>query len=334
MPDAHAPLPRLGIIGTGSVARMHADGLAELGIPFAIHGRSGAADFAVDYAPLARPVSSWEELLAESEVIDVCTPTPTHVDIAGRAIAAGRHVICEKPLALTAEEASALADAADAQGVRLLPAHVVRFFPAYAALRETVRSGGLGKIVTARFTRAGHSPRWSDWFHDEEKSGSILVDQMIHDIDQAIDVLGPVTRVNARRRSGEDGVSTGLVVLTHAGGAFSHIVGLWGPRRTPFRSTYHVVGTAGVLSHDSAAAPSLRVRGRSAPEEGEDIHIDAGALSPFAAELSHLLHAIATGTPAIVDARDGVAATAVAEAALISARTGRTVRLDLEEAAR
>lgn len=334
MPDTIATLPRPGIVGTGSVARMHADGLAELGVPFAVFGRSGAEEFASPYGTLARPVSSWEELVAGADVVDVCTPTATHAEIAGRAIDAGRHVICEKPLARTAAEALSLSAQAEAAGVRVLPAHVVRFFPAYASLRETVRAGRLGRIVSARFTRAGHAPLWSDWFHDDESSGGILFDQMIHDIDQAIDIVGPVTLVHARRRTGEDAVASGLIVLTHASGAISHIVGLWGPRRTPFRSTYRVVGTRGVLAHDSTSAPALRVRGRASTEEGSDIHIDAGALSPFATELAQLLGAIASGLPAAVESRDGIVATAVAEAALESARTGRAIRIDTEEVGR
>lgn len=334
MPQKPATLPRPGIIGTGSVARMHADGLAELGVAFAVHGRSGTDEFAAAYAPLARPAATWDALVADADVIDVCTPTPTHVEIVGRALDADRHVICEKPLALSAADARGLAAHAETRGLRLLPAHVVRFFPAYSALREAVHAGRLGRVVSARFTRAGHSPLWSDWFHDDERSGGILFDQMIHDIDQAIDIVGPVAVVHARRHSGGDGVASGLVVLTHTSGAVSHIIGLWGPRRTPFRSTYRVVGTAGVLAHDSASAPSLRVRGRSAPEEGTDIHIDAGSLSPFAAELAHLLGAIGSSGPSIVEASDGVIATAVAEAALESARTGRAIRIDTEEAGR
>jgi len=322
-----ADVPVVGIAGAGRVARLHLDAWRELGVRAHVFSPHGAAALAAEYGEGVTPASSWGELLQRCAVIDICTPTDTHVALAAEAIAARRHVICEKPLALDAHSAAGLATAAAAAGVLLLPAHVVRFVPAYEALHTVVASGRLGTVVFARFTRARRAPGWGGWFRDEARSGGIIFDQTVHDIDQALRIAGPAVRVLARRVVSPDAATAStMLALSHDRGAVSHIVGLWGAPRTPFRTTYRVTGTVGTVSHDSVAAPALRVRGAAA-ESPDDIELDAGAASPFTAELAEFLRAVTSGAPARVDASDGVAAVAVAEAALESAATGRAVRI-------
>ena len=86
----------------------------------------------------ATAAGSLHDAISGADAVDICTPTDTHHDIALAAVAAGAHVLCEKPLALGAADAEEMADAADAAGVRLYPGHVVRYFPAYARLRAAV----------------------------------------------------------------------------------------------------------------------------------------------------------------------------------------------------
>src|SRR5699024_8983003 len=124
--------------------------------------------------------------------------------------------VCEKPLTLTGEDARAVVDHAERAGRLLLPAHVVRFFPQYAAAQRAVAGDAIGTPAVLRFERTGSSPT-QPWFADESRSGGIVMDQMIHDIDQAIWLAGPVETVYARQSvaSGTDTVRTAHVVLTH-----------------------------------------------------------------------------------------------------------------------
>lgn len=314
---------------------MHLDALRELGVPAVVYSRGdGGATLAARYGEAVTSAGSWDEFVRDADVIDVCTPTDTHFEVAKAAIEAGRAVVCEKPFTRDSASAEELAALADSQGIGIHPAHVVRYFPAYAELHDAVASGRLGRPVFARFTRAGHAPTWRAWFADEDRSGGIIFNQVIHDIDQARWTLGPVERVHARSASaaGAD-TACAMLALSHENGAISHVVGLWGPENTPFRTTYAVTGTEGSLTHDSAAASPLRMRGPQLAGEAEGISLCIGKLSPFAAELDDILRSIGDGVKSRTSVADAIDAVRIAEAALESARTGRAIAVRLPAAA-
>ncbi|MEI5097388.1 Gfo/Idh/MocA family oxidoreductase [Streptomyces sp. PmtG] len=332
-----APL-RIGMIGAGGIARAHLPGWLALGATVAVHTVDRSAEkLADEYAARGHPVTAaptLDALLADCRAVDVCTPTPTHKDLALAAIAAGRHVVCEKPLALRAADAALMADAAEAAGVALHPAHVVRYFPAYAALRAAVARGDLGTLAVLRLTRAAARPRWAPWFGDPAQSGGVLMDLMVHDLDIARWIAGDVVRVHARTRGAEHATGTGAevvtatAVLTHASGALSQVSGLWGLPDQPFRTTFRVAGADGLLCHDSAAVPGLRVTARGARAPGEGIPSTPMTESPYLTQLREFAASWDGAAPEPrVRAADGVAAVRIARAAIESSRTGRAVEL-------
>ncbi|MFC4499455.1 MULTISPECIES: Gfo/Idh/MocA family protein [Streptomyces] len=323
----------VALIGAGGIAQAHLPAWTALGARVRIYSPDDRAPGLAD-AFGATAVRSREEAMAGADVVDVCTPTDTHREIALAAVAAGAHVLCEKPLALTAADAELIADAAEAAGLRLYPGHVVRFFPAYARLRELVRDGALGRVAVARFTRTGRYPTWSPWFADPARSGGILVDQMIHDFDIARWLFGEVVRVHAVQRGhltapAPDGsVATGTAVLTHETGVITQVVGVWAPPDTPFRTTFHVSGTGGTTGHDSLASPGLRVTGAGGGA-AEGIPSGDFGESPYTVQIREFAAAFAgDGPEPRVSARDGVAAVRIAEAAAESARTGRAAVIE------
>src|SRR5699024_6441428 len=208
-----APL-RVGIVGTGGISRAHLPGWIELDAELHCHSLAGAEAFAAESGATAH--GTLEELLAAVDVVDVCTPTPAHPEIVRAALDAGKDVVCEKPLALTPEEAHELVEHAQRAGRRLFPAHVVRFFPRYAAGKPELATGTVGPLVVLRLQRTGSLPARS-WYADEELSGGIVMDQLIHDIDQAVWMAGPVEKVFAQQSiaSSDSAVRTAHVVLTH-----------------------------------------------------------------------------------------------------------------------
>ncbi|MER5227180.1 Gfo/Idh/MocA family protein [Streptomyces flaveus] len=322
----------VALIGAGGIARTHLPAWAALGARVRLYAPDGRAPaLAGEFG--ATSVNSLREAIAGAAVVDVCTPTDTHREITLAAVAAGAHVLCEKPLALSAAEAGEMADAAEEAGVRLYPGHVVRFFPAYARLRDLVAGGGLGRVAVARFTRTGRYPTWSGWFADPARSGGILTDQMIHDMDIARWLFGEVVRVHARHQghlttpAPEGAVATGTAVLTHAGGAITQVVGVWGPPATPFRTTFHVSGTGGTVQHDSQAHLDLRITGRATGGPAVGIPVGDFGESPYFTQIREFAEAFAGGPEPRVNGQDGVAAVRIAEAAAQSARTGRTVEL-------
>jgi len=132
-------------------------------------------------------VASFEEVLENSsvDIVDICTPTFTHRELAVRALEAGKHILCEKPVALTLEDARAMNGAAKKSGRKFMVGHVVRFFPQYIRVKELAAAGDVGEIVMAKLHRGGSfsSHGIDNWFADIAKSGGVFVDLSIHDFD-------------------------------------------------------------------------------------------------------------------------------------------------------
>ncbi|MCK9794169.1 Gfo/Idh/MocA family oxidoreductase [Isoptericola sp. 4D.3] len=325
-------------MGAGTIARAHAPAWRALGAELVVHSADGAGELAAAYG--GRVAASLGELLEVVDVVDVVTPTPTHLEIASAALAAGRHVLCEKPLGRTAADAAALLAAARTADRQLYPGHVVRFFPEYALLRQAVRAGEIGRPAVLRFARGGAFPAWAPWFADDARSGGVVLDLMVHDIDVARWVAGEVTSVYATRRSLEEaGAPHTLahVVLTHAGGAITHVRGLWGAPHTSFRTSFHVAGDAGVLRFDSAASGGVRTDLPPVPSGGLARPAPAAGESPYLTEIREFAQAFAASPTTLrsddprhprVSAVDGLVAVELAEAALASIGSGEPVTVD------
>ena len=133
------------------------------------------------------------------DIVDITLPTVLHPQMTVAALGAGYHVLCEKPMALGLKDCDRMLAAAKKAKRELLVAQCVRFFPEYAYVRELVKSGRYGKVVTADFTRFIAPPKWSpkgaDWFFDEKQSGGVLFDVHIHDADYVAGTFGRPEKV-------------------------------------------------------------------------------------------------------------------------------------------
>lgn len=328
MPHADpAPSLRVGIVGTGGISRSHAPGWLETGAQLHCFSLSGAPEFAEQFG--ARIHDSLDSLLAAVDVVDICSPTPVHAEQVRAALDAGKDVVCEKPMALSTEDAQELATRAERAGRLLLPAHVVRCFPQYATAKAAIDRGAIGQIAVLRFERTGSFPT-QPWFGDESQSGGIVMDQMIHDMDQAVWMAGPVERVYAQQStsSATDTVRTAHVVLTHTSGVISHCRGLWGPPGTAFRYTFDLAGDAGKLQYDSAADTGIVFDAVAASRQssGDGFLPDVTTIrSPYTEEILEFAAAIRGETTARVSAADGAYAVQISRAALESIATGRSI---------
>jgi predicted dehydrogenase len=322
----------VAVIGAGFIARTHLPAWIALGARVRVFSTDRQAVRLAEEFGITE-TSTLEEALQWATVVDICTPTASHRDIALAAFAAGANVLCEKPLALAPADALEMTHAADKAGRQLYPGHVVRFFPAYVRLREAINSGALGRVAVARFTRTGRYPTWSPWFADPALSGGIVTDQMLHDMDIARWLFGEVVTIHATQRghltapAPEGAVATGSATLTHTSGVISQVLGIWAPPDTPFRYTFHVAGSNGTLTHDSLAHPSLRLIGRAGTEADGVPSGDFGE-DPFATQIREFAAAFQGGPAPRVSALDGVAAVRIAAAARQSAATGRAVAVE------
>lgn len=312
---------RIGLLGSGGIANEHLPAWLSLGVEVSVHSHAGAAELVARFG--GEVVETLEELLATCDAVDIATPTPSHAELALAALAAGRPVVCEKPLARTSADAERVIAAFEAAGLPLLPGHVVRYFGEYAAMHAAVADGIIGEVAVQRFTRTGSSPA-AGWFHDDEQSGGIVLDQCLHDLDFARWNAGEVETVFALE-SAVGGVRGVQILLTHVAGALSQVHGTWARPGTTFRTSFDIAGTAGVLSHDSADHPALRTDPGILPTSGAG----RGLLpampgdSPFRAELGEFLTALRGGPPPRVSGRDALAAIRIAEAAQRSLASGR-----------
>jgi predicted dehydrogenase len=319
----------VGLIGAGNIAHLHVAAWKALGARVLVHSLEGAGELADRYG--LEVTASLDSCLAEAEFVDVVTPSATHKEVTLAAIKAGRNVICEKPLTLTAVDSHEVIAAATAAGVRVYPAHVVRFFPAYVAAHSAVRDGRVGDVAVARFFRQASSPAAGGWYSDVARSGGVIMDLMVHDLDQARWLCGEVATVYAVQNPPTvDGISpvnvAAHVTLTHESGAISHCRATWAAAGTKFQSGFDVAGSTGMLKYASAADSGYAEELQDGAAAG-DLLIPANTLgeSPYLTQLRELALALRGGPEPRVVAADGAAAVYLAEAARASMETGQVI---------
>lgn len=157
-----------------------------------VRGNNGDPGGQVDLTGAAR-YRDIDALLADPNVdaVDICLPTGMHERVTVEALRAGKHVMVEKPMALDGASADRMVTEAERQGRVLMSAQVIRFWPEYAALRETLCSGALGAFRGAMFRRRCAAPSWGTW------EGGGAFDLLIHDFDFALHLLGTPEAVAA-----------------------------------------------------------------------------------------------------------------------------------------
>ncbi len=326
---------RIGLIGTGAMGQTHAhawDQTAANLCGIVSRSEETAQTLARQYD--ATVYESLDSMLPHIDVLDICTPTDLHHEMALAAAAAGVHVVCEKPLARTAKHAQEMIDVCDAAGVKLLVAQVVRFFPEYALAQKKIASGDIGDVAVIRLKRGSSQPVGENkWFLDQEKSGGMILDLMIHDFDFARWLGGEVETVFAksvRQENPEAEVDHALAILTHKNGVISHIEGSWAYPPPLFRTQIEVAGSNGFIQHDSdkTAATAMyfheskTVEAPSVPLPSSPLHED-----PYTTQIKAFYQHLQHDEPLRVSAADGLAALKIGLAALQSARTGLPVNI-------
>lgn len=290
---------------------------------------------AADNSALPKSVRVWErfdEMLAAGgfDIVDITLPTPLHAAMVAKALKAGYHVLCEKPMALTLKECDAMLAAAKAAKRQFLVAHCVRFFPEYAALRDIVRGGKYGKVIAADFTRFITAPKWSpkggSWLLDEAKSGGPYVDTHVHDVDYLVSLFGTPKKVSSRAHRSPNGY------VDHLATAYDFADGKVVTSDCSFAA-------AKALTFDAAARVFLEkatvyVGGayRNAftvyPEAGKPVTPKLGKRSGYEEEVRYFLGMVeGRRQSAILTAREAREAIRVVLAERKSAETGRPVSL-------
>ena len=186
----------VGIIGCGSVARWkYVKNLAEMsGVSLRAFYGGRAEEFQQQYgAPGSAVCRDLAEFLAREDVdaVCICTPNNSHAEIALAALRARKHVLCEKPMAISAEDAVRMVETAEQMGVLLTVGHQSRFSPAAQALYRQLREGAFGSLYFARasMVRRMGIPTWGHFFDPAVQGGGCLIDLGTHALDLALWLL-------------------------------------------------------------------------------------------------------------------------------------------------
>jgi UDP-N-acetylglucosamine 3-dehydrogenase len=285
-----------------------------------------AQGLAQDFHAVA--VDQVEPIFADPRVdaVIVCLPTFTRTQILKAAVESERHIFCEKPLALNPAMAREITLILDGYSRCVMVGHVLRFFWEYIQLREKVLSGEIGTVGTVRLSRCVGYPGRDSWFSNSSKSGGIILDLLVHDIDFLLWTFGDVAQVFAQSLFGEPAGSLDYALLNiqMQSGALAHIEGSWAHPVGSFRQTVEISGSQGLLDFDNQLAPDFRWTPTREPGQSPSSRIslpEVGARSdPYFAEISCFVEYIRNQKAPGVSWREALKACEVAFLAIESAK--------------
>jgi predicted dehydrogenase len=253
---------RIGILGFGFMGGVHLAAIEQLKdatftalstrirpIPGAppkgnlAHVKSGTLPDDFNWYP------DWRQLLLDPNVdaVDICLPTKLHKPAILAAFEQGKHVLCEKPMALTPAECDEILEAASKSDRTFMVAHVLRFSFPYNYAAEFV-SSNRDSVTACTFQRKTGYPQWSDWLSHRESSGGAILDLLIHDIDQALRIFGRPGSLSALS-DGE--IDTMRSTLRYDNGMQVHINGGWYNPEMQFSAGFEITARDATLGLDS-----------------------------------------------------------------------------------
>ncbi len=268
------------------------------------------------------------EVLADPEVdlVDLCVPTPLHPEQSIAALKAGKHVLCEKPLALNSAQARKIVQAAKSASGFFMPAMCMRFWPGWSCLKQVVTEKPYGKIQAARFRRMSPLPGWSKATYGRGNlTGGALFDLHVHDTDFVQFLFGrPASVFSSGVTRGGGSVDHVVTQYNYAGGPTVYAEGSWLVTGN-FSMSYTVLCERATLDFDSARGAEALV----VTETGKKARvIKPVGTDGYLGEIRYLLAAIQTGkAPKVVTAKDGLSAVEICEAEAKSVRTGKVVSI-------
>lgn len=282
----------------------------------------------INLGPNVKVFRALEEVLADPEVelVDICTPTPLHPEQAIAALKAGKHVLCEKPLARTSAAAREILQASQSARGFLMPAMCMRFWPGWSWLKQMAETQPYGKILAARFRRVSEMPRWgAATYTGAMDIGGALFDLHIHDTDFVNFLFGRPTAVFSSGVVGKSGSVDHVVTqYLYPGGPAVSAEGGW-LLPQGFNMSYTLHCERATLDYDLSRGPdAMHVSEHGQPTRSVQYDFTDG----YSAETRYMLECVASGLPpAIVDVRAGVTALEICEAEEKSIRTGAVAAL-------
>jgi predicted dehydrogenase len=319
---------KVGLIGGGGIASAHIKGYREHAAKIGI---TAVAD-AVEQTAAARgeelgatPYTDYVRMLEAEELdaVDICLPHHLHRDAIVAAAQAGKHILCEKPLCLSAEEAVDVRKAVAENNVTLMCAHNQLFMPAVAKAKELLDAGTIGTVYEVRTTDSFYNnfdPANMGWRASAKTSGGgELIDTGYHPTYLMLHLAGglPVeatAMLSTHRLKFMEGEDSAQVLIRFDNGVIGQLVTSWAYQPAPNTERFSVVGELGSLRSDGT---SLTTQLRS----GETETLDLGSVDTFVAEIGHFADSLLGKTRPLHTEEEGIAVLGILLAAYEGARS-------------
>ena len=331
---------RFAIIGVGNIAPIHAAAIR--GVPegelVAVATRNEERGRAFVAQNGGIWVRDYEELLAQvrPDVVSICTPPDLHLPMTVAAAQAGAHVICEKPMARTAEECDAMIAACERAGVTLGITFQGRFEPLSVRLKDALDAGRLGRLLWASSNTLWH--RTDEYYKSgpwrgiwEHEGGGVLMNQAIHAIDLLIWLTGMPERVIARTRTLNHQIEiedAALAILEYGNGGLG-LIQATTIAHPGYPEHLEFLGTNGsIVYHRGQARLDWRLT-NPVEDRTEEAEVSSGAARPMditaaghTAVYNDFAAAVRSGGRPLVDGREARRSVALVEAIYRSAESG------------
>lgn len=313
----------IGFIGCGGIHNAHAPHLVdndEARITWAMDVSEDAAKAHCEKYGTENWTTSQSELLARDDVdaVVICTPTGFHKDAVLEAAAAGKHIFCEKPMAMNVADCEAMDQACRDAGVVLQIGFVRHFCNEWLKLREVIQSGMIGRPVVWR-SISGGSGAPTPWFFDKEIGGGPFIDGAVHSYDFARFIFGEATNVvtDIRRLKAETTAwDTGTVIVNFESGDQQIIGWSWGlpgfGSAVKADSAHDVLGPLGSIMFPGGNQLQVNL---ADGEQMVEFEADGGG-DWFREQMAGFINCTKTGAAPVAGAKEGIEATRIAEAAL------------------
>ena len=258
------------------------------------------------------------------DLVDICLPSYMHARMTTAALQAGKHVFCEKPMAMSYKQACRMSQAAREAGKHLMIGQCLRFWPEYVLIKQIIDSGRFGRARSAVLRRLGAPPTWSwqNWLFDTKKSGSCALDLHIHDVDTLNWFFGKPAKVFSQGTPTPDGgVGHILTQYFYEDGPVAFADGSWDFHGAyPFSMSASIVFESGTVDYNSSATPTLAIYTPDGAVETPSVSQG----SAYTEELRYFVGCIESGTaPDRVPNESAALAVAIVAAEIRSTKSGR-----------
>ncbi|TWD84723.1 putative dehydrogenase [Kribbella amoyensis] len=319
---------KVGLIGGGGIASAHIRGYQQHADRIGI---TAVAD-AVEETAVARgtelgakPYTDYRQMLADEDLdaVDICLPHHLHRDAIVAAAEAGKHILCEKPLCLSAEEAADVRAAVTAAGVTLMCAHNQLFMPAVAKAKELLAAGTIGTVYEVRTTDSFYNdfdPSSMGWRASSKTSGGgELIDTGYHPTYLLLHLAGglPVeatAMLSTHRLKFMEGEDSAQVLIRFDNDVVGQLVTSWAYQPAESTERFSAVGELGSL-HSDGTSLSYRLR------SGETKTFELEPVDTFVAEIGHFADSLRDRTRPLHTEDEGIAVLGILLAAYEGART-------------